>query len=288
MAERLLRRLAYIISLSVFIISPSFAQEKARPTYHYQEASYDVYAGGINVVRANMKLDFRDKGHYSMFFNAETKGFLGSLVPWSGSFESRGWAFRDGRRVPEIHQSIAMWRDEKETKTYDYGKDGSFKGLSELYTGKKLRKVKYEEELVKGTTDALTATILVMEKVSDGGNCEGESEVFDGRRRYKLIFHHQGFVVLKKTRYNAYGGTAVECTVEVEPMAGAWHKKPRGWLSIQEQGRERGMMPTVWLAQVVENSVVVPVRVRVKTAYGTLFMHMTGYKSGDTVLKAGR
>ncbi len=290
MAEKSLKLLVCIISLSILIISPSFAQEQKSviPSYHYQEASYDVYAGGINVVRANMKLDFRDKGRYSIFFNAQTKGFLGALVPWSGSFETRGWAFMDGRRVPEIHQSIAMWRDEKETKTYDYGKDGSFKGLSELYTGKKLRQVKYDKELVKDTIDALTATILIMEKVSDGGKCEGESEVFDGRRRYKLIFHHKGFVMLKKTRYNAYKGVAAECTVEVEPIAGAWHKKPRGWLSIQEQGRKRGMMPTVWLAQVVENAVVVPVRVRVKTAYGTLFMHMTSYKSGDIVLKAGK
>ena len=34
------------------------------------------------------------------------------------------------------------------------------------------------------------------------------------------------------------------------------------------------------MAQVVPNAVVVPVRVRVKTAYGTLFMHLTHYESG--------
>ena len=223
-----------------------------------------------------------------MIFSAETRGFLGSLVPWSGSFESRGWAFRDGRRVPEVHESIAMWRNEKEIKTYSYGKDGSFKDLTTQYVGKKPKKEVPKDELTKGTTDALTATILVMEHVSDGGNCEGTEEVFDGKRRYKLIFRHQGFVHMKKTRYNAYEGTAVECTVEVEPVAGAWHKKPRGWLSIQEQGRERGMMPTVWMAQIVENSVVVPVRVRVKTAYGTLFMHLKKYRSGKTYLKADK
>ena len=125
---------------------------------------------------------------------------------------------------------------------------------------------------------------MVMERVSDGGKCEGTEEIFDGKRRFKLNFHHKGYVMLEKTRYNAYEGPAVECMVEVEPVAGAWYKKPRGWLSIQEQGRSLGTMPTVWMAQVVENAVVVPVRVRVKTTYGTLFMHMTKYKSGDTLL----
>ena len=286
-AGRSLKRLAYITSFSALLIAPYHAHAE-RPSYHYQEMEYEVYAGGINVVQADMKLDFRERGKYSMIFSAETRGFLGSLVPWSGSFESRGWAFSDGRRVPEVHESIAMWRDEREVKTYSYNKDGSFNDLVTTYVGKKPKKKVPDEELTKGTTDALTATILVMEHVSDGGNCEGTDEVFDGKRRFKMVFHHKQFVMMKKTRYNAYEGPAVECTVEVVPVAGAWHKKPRGWLSIQEQGRALGTMPTVWMAQVVENAVVVPTRVRVKTSYGTLFMHMKKYRSGETSLKAER
>ena len=81
-----------------------------------------------------------------------------------------------------------MWRDEKEVKTYNYGKDGSFKNLTTTYVGKKPKKIVPDEALTKGTIDALTATILVMEHVSDGGHCEGSSEVYDGKRRYKLIF----------------------------------------------------------------------------------------------------
>jgi len=50
-------------------------------------------------------------------------------------------------------------------------------------------------------------------------------------------------------------------------------------MSIQEQGRERGTMPTVWFAKVQEGQVAVPVKVRVKTDYGTLFMHLTDYQS---------
>ncbi len=246
--------------------------------------NYDVYAGGIHAVKADMVLDYRDSGHYSMVFGAETRGLLGSLAPWQGTFESRGWALKDGKRVPEVHESIAMWREEREVKTYRYGKDGSFKDLTTLYKGKKPKTKIPDKDLTKGTTDALTATILTMEHLSDGGNCEGEKEVFDGKRRYKLIFKHIRFAMLEKTKYNAYSGPAAECSVEVKPVSGSWHKKPRGWLSIQEQGRERGTMPTVWMAQVTENAVVVPVRVRVKTAYGTLFMHMTRYESGDTVL----
>lgn len=246
---------------------------------------YEVYAGGINAVQASMEMDFREKGRYSMVFGAKTQGLLGSLVPWEGTFESRGWALKGGERIPEKHESIAVWQGEHEVKTYSYDKDNGFQSLTTTFTGKKPKKENPDKELTEGTTDALTATILVMEHVSDGGLCDGSSEVFDGKRRYELIFRHQRFVQLESTRYNVYSGPAIECTVEVRPIAGKWYSKPRGWLSIQEQGRERGTMPTVWMAQVVPNAVVVPVRVRVKTAYGTLFMHLTKYDSGDTHMK---
>lgn len=262
--------------------APSF--ENAQP-YDYQKMRYDVYAGGIHAVTADMTLDYRHQGHYTMRFGAETRGLLGSLAPWSGTFESKGWVLPKRKLVPQTHESIATWRDEREVKTYRYDKEDGFQDITYLYVGKKPKTEIPDEELTEATIDALSATMAVMEAVSDGGECAGESEVFDGKRRYKLIFRHKGFVMLEKTRYNAYSGPAVECTAEVEPIAGKWYTKPRGWLSIQEQGRSLGTMPTVWMAQVVPNAVVVPVRVRVKTQYGTLFMHMTHYESGETVLE---
>ncbi len=297
-AEKSLKHPAFLLvsfTIGFSICFPAYSslaensvKPKAKPNQGFllQKVHYDVYAGGINAVKANMTLDYSKYGRYKMFFEAETKGLLASLAPWSGSFESSGWVIDQNKRQPELHESIAIWRDEREVKSYNYGRNGSFKNLVTKYTHKKPRVEEPDSELTKGTTDALTATILVMEKVANGGKCEGSSEVFDGKRRYNLIFRHQRNVMLEKTRYNAYSGPATECTVEVVPLAGAWHKKPRGWLSIQEQGRERGMMPTVWIAQVTPYAVAVPVRVRVKTAYGTMFMHMTRYESGDNVMKA--
>lgn len=232
-----------------------------------------------------MEMDYRTKGRYSLNFDARTHGFLGALVPWSGGFSSKGWVSRKRDIQPQTHESVSVWREEKETKTYTYARDGKFVDLVTLYDHKKPKRKVPDVALTKGTTDALAAALQVMEHVSDGHNCEGESEVFDGKRRFKMIFRHKGFVMLKKTRYNAYSGPAAECTMEVVPIEGKWHKKPRGWFSIQEQGREKGQLPTLWMAQVSENAVVVPVRIRVKTEYGTLFVHMTRYESGSKKLK---
>lgn len=268
---------AFILNLSI----PANAAEK-----NQQHLVYEVYAGGIHAVQATMDIDLRKKGKFSLVLDAATRGFLGSLIPWKGTFESHGWIVKDGKYQPQKHQSTASWREEIDVKEYLYNKDGSFKSLriTDQHSDAELREV--EDELTNDTVDVLTATLQVLKSYNKTGKCEGESDVFDGKRRFKQSFKHEKEVTLEASKYNIYGGKAAECTVEVTPVAGAWHKKPRGWMSIQEQGRERGTMPTVWIAQIDKDAPAVPVKIRVKTAYGTLFMHLAEYKSAETTLVA--
>lgn len=246
--------------------------------------TYDVYAGGFHVVEATLDVDLSKAARYDLELSAKTRGFLGSLAPWEGTFETHGW--HDGKTKkaqPELHKSTTIWSDELEVKEYSYNKDGSFGQYSikdhEGNDGVK----EVDAELTKDTTDALTATLEVMQKLADGGNCEGAHEVFDGKRRYKLAFKHKQDVMLESTRYNVYEGPATECIVETIPLKGQWHKKPRGWMSIQEQSRDNGRLPTIWLAQLAEGEPAVPVKIMVKTDYGVLFMHLTGYRHGQEV-----
>ncbi|MCB1839741.1 MAG: DUF3108 domain-containing protein [Alphaproteobacteria bacterium] len=250
-----------------------------------QKMKFEVYASGVNAVSAELQVDLREKDRYRMIFGAETEGFLASMVPWEGTFESKGWVLPGGKQQPELHQSIASWKKEQEIKTYHYSKDGTFLGIETKYTTKKPKNEVPDKALTDQTTDVLTATLVMMEELAKGKKCDSYSEIYDGKRRYGMSFQHQRYVMIKPSRYNVYSGPAVECIVEVIPRGGDWGKKPRGWLSIQEQGRARGTMPTVWFAMVGENNnIAVPVRVRVKTAYGTLFMHMTYFERGDTIL----
>lgn len=253
-----------------------------------QSMTYEVYAGGINAVTADLDISFEEDDRYNFKFSARTKGFLAALAPWEGTFETEGWAMKGKTARPEKHKSTSVWRSEVEIKEYNYGRDGSFKGLIIKEDGHDISEKEINEELTKGTTDALTATLEVMKHVAKNGRCEGTSEIFDGKRRFKLIFTHETDEMLEATKYNVYEGTTARCTVEVKPIAGAWHKKPRGWLSIQEQGRMKGGLPTVWFASMNEGGPAVPVKVRVKTSFGTLFMHMTQYRNGKVTKIADR
>ncbi|PZQ49157.1 MAG: DUF3108 domain-containing protein [Micavibrio aeruginosavorus] len=271
-------------------VSPVFAAEKssAKPasvSTDKQLMEYDVYAGGFHVVSSDLTVDLSKKNTYMLRLAAYTHGMLAKLAPWKGAFQTDGWynAKKDAGQ-PKLHFSDTVWRDERELTEFEYNKNGSFKEYR--ITNKKEKGAKpLEPGLADDSTDVLTSTLHTMVKVAQGGKCEGTDKIFDGSRSYNLVFKEVGKAMLEATKLNVYSGPAIECTVEVKPLKGKWHEKPRGWMSIQEQGRERGTMPTIWLAQMAPGEAAVPVKIRVKTDYGTLFMHLTGYKGAGKTLK---
>ncbi len=263
--------------MGVWIMSASaFAQTLPNGQ---QQAQYDVYAGGVHALKANLDIDQSVPDKYSLSLEAKTYGLLGKMAPWEGKFESTGW--RGKIDQPSEHKATTTWRKSEEIKTYKYNKDGSFAQYTIKDKSNDGKPKKVDPKLVEQTTDVLTATLNTMKKIGETGQCSGEKDVFDGKRRYTLVFKQKKQVYLDSSRWNVYKGLAVECTAEVKPIAGKWREKPRGWMSIQEQGREKGTLPTIWFAKVSEGQPAVPVKVRVKTAYGTLFMHMTSYRDGN-------
>ncbi len=277
-----------IIASAAFAAQGSTAEaQKSSAKPGIQKMDYDVYAGGFHVVSANLVVDTAKKSDYFIRLNANTHGMLAKLAPWDGYFESKGWYdLNTGMPRPQLHTSSSTWRGEGEIKEYRYNKDGSFidyRIKDDKHDGKSPEEV--DSVLTQGTTDAFSAALRVMAKISKDGKCEGSDDVFDGNRRFTQVFVHKASVDLKANEYNVYAGPAVECTIEVKQGPGKWHEKPRGWMSIQEQGRERGTMPTIWFAQVAPGQPAVPVKIRVKTEYGTLFMHLTGYNGAGKSLK---
>jgi hypothetical protein len=253
-----------------------------------QAMRYDVYAGGFHVVSADLTVDLSEKKNYLLRLAAYTHGVLAKLAPWNGVFQTEGWYdLKKAHPQPELHFSDTTWRDENERTEFKYNKNGSFREYNVKNEDKNGPEDK-DAALTQGTIDVLTATLKVMQTIAKDGVCEGRNEIFDGARRYALIYAGSKPATLKKSDLNVYSGPAIECTVEVAPIAGKWHEKPRGWMSIQEQGRERGTMPTIWFAKMAKGEPAVPVKIRVKTDYGTLFMHLTGYKGAGQALEIAR
>jgi hypothetical protein len=237
--------------------------------------TYKVYAGGMNVITAPLVVDM-SRSTYTAELTAKTRGFLGTLVPWEGGFQTKGTRNKNKLTV-KTHRSTSTWRGEEDSASYKYDTQGNLTALDLRKDGRD-EKPKLDPVLTRGVTDILSASLMAFMHAENGGECAGASDIFDSKRRFTLDFKPVGKEILPKSRYTMYQGLAVKCTAEVIPKGGAWHKKPRGWLSIQEQGRSAGMMPTLWVAKVHPNLPPMPVKIRIKTDYGTLFMHLAEVK----------
>ena len=239
------------------------------------EFTYQVYAGGLHVVEAKLNFDIIDQ-KYDISLGANTRGWLASMVPWEGTFQTNG-KLHGEQFTPALHQSIAIWDNEKETKTFTY-KNNNLETFTIDEHNKPPVTPEVDPVLSDGTKDILSATLEVMNHMIKTSECTGESDIFDGKRRFTLYFKDKGEQSLTKSKYNIFSGPARYCSVEIEPRGGKWHSKPRGWLSIQEQGRQKGSLPSVWMAKVENFEFAVPVKILVKTDYGALVMHLTNVK----------
>jgi len=236
--------------------------------------TYDVYAGGIHAMNANLVIS-TDKEKYDLALTAGTQGFLKKMANWSGKFSSNG-RIVNGKAYPFFHQSSSTWKKKTESKTFKYDGKGHFISYRSKEDGKDTTAKDIDLSLAKDTTDTLSTTLRLMVSLPTTKACDGNELVFDGDRNFRLKYSNAKMETLKKTDYNIYAGEAVSCVVEVKPEKGKWRKKPRGWLSLQEQGRVKGSLPTIWFGKLEgQPDMMVPVKIRIKTDYGTLFMHLT-------------
>ncbi len=261
---------------SIFLMSVATSAAAATPKISV--LNYDVYAGGIHAMNAQLTIR-KEAAKYDVSLTAGTQGLLKQLADWSGKFESKG-NIAGGKTYPLSHQSASVWKGSTQSKLFKYDGKGNFLSYQMTDDGKDQTPKDIDLSLAKGTTDTLSATLHLMIGLPKGQVCAGNELVFDGDRNFRLHFTGTATENLQKTNYNIYSGPTISCSVEVTPEKGKWRKKPRGWLSIQEQGRNKGSLPTVWFGPVKgQPDIYVPVKIRIKTDYGTLFLHLTSEKT---------
>lgn len=265
--------------IALLLLCPAAA--KAGDAYNL---TYDVYAGGIHTLQTRMRVETGAQAYHTKF-EGETYGLLAKFVPWMGTFDTKGWMVNGGFR-PEIHISDTVTKDKREINTFTYAKDSGFKSYSHVIDGKDETE-DLDLSITKGTVDVLTAALQMMDRIAASGKCGGDTLIFDGERSYRLMFRDQGSEKLTANQYNFYAGDAVKCTAQVQPLGGKWHKKPRGWLRVQEQSLAKGMLPTLWMAKLSDatNAPYFPVKAFVKSNYGAFIVNITSFRDQDGQLR---
>lgn len=246
-----------------------------------QYLTYNIYTGGLKTISAALQISEDQEDDYQMRMDARTDGLLSLFKKWQGTMKTQGHELPGGEMLPSWHKAVSVWPDNTQIKQFRWNENGTLTALSIRDKDEEKGLNEKKRELARNAVDILSASLAIMENAGEQGTCGGKTEVFDGKRRFQLTAIDKGWDTLNRSRYNQYAGRALRCEIRIIPQDGNWHKKLKGWMSIQGEGKEAGSAPVVWLAKLDEDGPAVPVKVMAKTSYGTFLMHLSGYSIPD-------
>jgi hypothetical protein len=233
------------------------------------KVTYALYAGGVNVVDIKGTYNIT-KNSYDLNMDLKTVGTLGKLAPWSGVLKTQGKNIGIQSK-PSYHEFASTWRGETETSYFKFDKAGTLKEYKKIESDGAIEdKMPPEDVYSDNPVDMLSAMFRAM----NNSSCEMSNIALDGKRKFDLIYRSKGTEQLTKNRYSIYSGQAEICEVEIKPISGKWHDKPRGWMGIQQQAKNNNQLPQLWFGKVREDMPPIPVRFFIKTNYGAMVMHL--------------
>ncbi len=236
-------------------------------------ATYEIYFGGFQVLTATAEWERGPEG-YRIAGEAETQGMLGWLHPWRGATESRG-LLTAGQVIPRLYETRGTSDEGEKVVRLSYDPEGDL--VDSLVQPQQDEEERHPlpANAGDGTLDPLSVVAGLSELLRNGGRCEGSFPVFDGRKRYDVFVSDAGEKVLEPTSYSIFAGPARGCRLDYKLLGG--HRVERN--KYAETARER----IVWVARPQERGPLVPVRLEIETAYGTVMGHLTGFETGAQV-----
>jgi hypothetical protein len=232
------------------------------------EATYTIAAARIPVGNATMTARI-GPGEYVISMSGRSGGLLRALARGEGVMTATG-AVIDGRLSPSRYTSRTTADDDTIEVTMTF-QDGNVKEL-EASPPPEADRVPVTEEHRQRVVDPLSALAI---PIGDGGisdaACQRSLAVFDGRRRYDLKLAFKRMVEVKAEQ--GYAGSAVECAVAFQPIAG--HRPSSPLLKLLTGSRAVEMT----FAPVAGTTVLAPFRFAIINLLGDITVQASRFEA---------
>ena len=219
------------------------------------ELGYDVYLGGLNVFAFDVAF-LRDGEAYVIRGGGESRGLIRVFWRWAADLAARG-TVGEAQVDAQIYDIATVRRGEPKSLQLSFDGPGAY-SIARDPPDNDYRRSKREPpaSLPADTVDPLSVALVVSEAVGRGRGCALSVPVFDGDRRYDLVFTELGRESLEPMSYTVFAGEALSCRFEMKRLSG--FRKPRKYVRYwDEDGLEP---PRVWVARLAPGLPPVPVR----------------------------
>jgi hypothetical protein len=233
---------------------------------------YKIYIGGLEALKATVTIA-ADSAHYDVEIQATTAGAIGKVMPWTVNVASKG-NVADGVLKPLAHTQNNNFQGKDRSVTLTYDGQGGFLNRAVVPDANEDQRDPVPPEMTQNTLDIVSGVLEGLRLVDRTGSCNGKAPVFDGRRRFDLIYSDDGHEMLESSGVAIYSGDALKCAVKVEPVAGFWRKNQKKFFSRRVNGEDQVVPIEVYIARVGAAKVEAPVRVESTSPFGPLVMNL--------------
>jgi len=207
-------RMAAIGSSAILALAalPALAQ----PLNQEVSLSYDLYGGGLYLASFNA-LARTDDENYSVVVDGRTRGVLVLLGDWRARASAAG-SIDDGLQADWFQMNIYE-EDEISTLRIDHLPGGRVETIRQPARDL-IAEVPVADRV--GTLDPITALIGAGLGMGTDLACPPDQAIFDGTRRYDIVFETIGVEEIDGSSVDGFVGTAMRCAMVVEPVSGHW------------------------------------------------------------------
>jgi len=243
---------------------------------------YEFYAAGLHLATLETNATLTEEA-YEISTVGQSSGIADSIV--RARFESSAKGVLSGTGpTPQSFRNFSDTRFGVRNLEMTREADGTFDVTAEPEL-EPTQAAALRSGLADGTVDPLTATLYSVLRPADTA-CMEKVKVFDGRRVFALAFSRLGNETLKASEISTFEGDVIKCTLKYLPLAG----QSREWKL--EQARNPTPPVELWMAEFArpdsDSDVVIPVRMRLQSEWGTALAHLTSVTMGGKAMVQAR
>jgi hypothetical protein len=233
---------------------------------------YKIFIGGLEALSATATIA-SGSDRYEVEIQATTAGAIGKIMPWVVKVSSRGNVTNDVLQ-PVEHTQNNNFQGKDRSVTLSYDGHGGFLSRTVKPDANDDQRDEVSADLTRDTLDVVSGVLQGLRTVDRTGSCNSKVPVFDGRRRFDLVFSDEGHETLEASSVAAYSGDALKCSVKVEPVAGFWRKNQKKFFSRRVNGEDQVVPIEVYVARVGTAKTEVPVRIESTSPFGPLVLNL--------------
>lgn len=254
-----------------FVAAVLLAAAPGKAADQHISLQFEAYVGGISALTVGVEAGLLP-GAYNVDFSFGTRGVVAWMIDWKMNAYSRG-QFAPAGLIPASAATDSQWNGNKRSTRLDYAGDGSV-SVHMQPTPEQDDRNPVPDALKRGTVDVSSALLGALEQVGKTGSCAHRLKVYDGRRRYDLVFEDDGKTTLGADSESIYHGPAIVCRLWIDPKAGFRNTSSRmDWAT--------GDYARVYVARVFDGGPPVPVALEYGTALGQLRAYLTDASYAD-------